>query len=646
MSAPEGSLTVVIPAYRSERTVEAAVASAFASGAGKVVVVDDGSDDATAERATRAGAVCVRQANAGAARARATGAALVDTEFVVFLDADDELVPEGVQRSVEVLRSDATLAVAAGTVVERGADGTTHRAPIRYRPVDTQSLLVRGHGPWPPGAQVVRTSMLRSAEALEPAALHPRFADDYELLVRLSMVGGVTVRDDPTCIYSIDGGKSVVNAVAAFRAKEAVRERYAGATGIAIERMSEKQIQAAATARVARGHSRSGRRADAARAWTRWFATDPVGAARKVVGRVRRVQGERSDVGRVSAWATGQDDNIGDSLLRRALLQGLPVDAVSVFVGAATPGFVDGLGLPRGTDPSASFGAWFAQALRSALRGRTVVLLNAGEVPVSRRGAVRVAALVPLLLLARARGGGGVWVGAGVPVQRREWIWVYRVAARLCRLTSWRDADTLATMRTGTVVPDLAFQLGTATSEWVAPGERDRLVVTLRHDRPLPDEEWLAWVRRTAGARGLRIVVVSQVSRDQPRSAELAALLGGELVPWIGASHRDDEEQCRAVYRTAELVVSDRLHALVVACTEGAVPLGWVPTSRGKLRRHFDAAGMAWVGAHEGSASSLPTVDGAAVADYRTRTREAVDAARRVLRRQADEVLARVGDRR
>ena len=98
-------ITVVIPAYNAERTVGRAVKSVLASTVPvDVVVVDDGSTDATAASAESAAAECVagrgssfrllRQANAGAYTARVHGLEGVETPYFAFVDADDAVEPE------------------------------------------------------------------------------------------------------------------------------------------------------------------------------------------------------------------------------------------------------------------------------------------------------------------------------------------------------------------------------------------------------------------------------------------------------------------------------------------------------------------------------------------------------------------------
>jgi len=102
-------VSVVVPAYNHARYVERAIASALAQTWRdlEIVVVDDGSSDATADVAARtlaAGARphrMVRRANRGAPRTLNEGAALATGEYVQFLNSDDWLEPTRVERMVD-----------------------------------------------------------------------------------------------------------------------------------------------------------------------------------------------------------------------------------------------------------------------------------------------------------------------------------------------------------------------------------------------------------------------------------------------------------------------------------------------------------------------------------------------------------------
>jgi len=97
MRFPEGDRTVsvVIPCLNEEEPIADVVREVLAQGVDEVVVVDNGSTDATSKQAADAGARVVQQLQRGYGRACATGLSAVrpDTEIVCFLDGDGSDVP-------------------------------------------------------------------------------------------------------------------------------------------------------------------------------------------------------------------------------------------------------------------------------------------------------------------------------------------------------------------------------------------------------------------------------------------------------------------------------------------------------------------------------------------------------------------------
>src|SRR5262245_51225319 len=91
-SSAFGRTSVVIPAFNAERYLSDAVNSVLGQShpATEIVVVDDGSTDATPEIAKSFASVTyVRQANAGVAAALNHGSCIATGDFIAFLSADD-----------------------------------------------------------------------------------------------------------------------------------------------------------------------------------------------------------------------------------------------------------------------------------------------------------------------------------------------------------------------------------------------------------------------------------------------------------------------------------------------------------------------------------------------------------------------------
>ncbi len=107
---------VVVPVKDGARHLAAALAS-LAGGArppDELVVVDDHSEDGSAELARRLGAVVLPNRGHGPAAARNTGVAATTGELVGFLDADDVAVPDRLLVQAGLLEADDGLDVAAG----------------------------------------------------------------------------------------------------------------------------------------------------------------------------------------------------------------------------------------------------------------------------------------------------------------------------------------------------------------------------------------------------------------------------------------------------------------------------------------------------------------------------------------------------
>lgn len=104
---------VIIPVYNGAKTLARALDSVLAQmyPAYEIIVVDDGSRDASAEIAAGHGerVRLLRQEKRGVSAARNAGAAAASAEWLCFLDADDWYYPERLARHARMIECDATL---------------------------------------------------------------------------------------------------------------------------------------------------------------------------------------------------------------------------------------------------------------------------------------------------------------------------------------------------------------------------------------------------------------------------------------------------------------------------------------------------------------------------------------------------------
>jgi exopolysaccharide biosynthesis predicted pyruvyltransferase EpsI len=95
-----------------------------------------------------------------------------------------------------------------------------------------------------------------------------------------------------------------------------------------------------------------------------------------------------------------------------------------------------------------------------------------------------------------------------------------------------------------------------------------------------------------------------QVREDEDRAGELAVMLGGQFDPWGMRDAVAQEALVRERYDRARLVISDRLHVLILAALSGAVPVELVPAPTRKIADSFATIGLAGVSADAASLST------------------------------------------
>jgi glycosyltransferase involved in cell wall biosynthesis len=186
-------ISVVVPAYNCARYVRASVLSVLSQTVSdlEVIVVDDGSTDATVEELGRIGdprLVVIRHpTNLGVSQATNSGVARARGEYVAALAADDLWLPTKLARQVAHLESDSDLDGSYTWVRHIDAEGnplpTIERNDLGPDPVST--LLTSRQ------IKLACTLLVRRSVVSRTALLDPRLRthEDWEYLLRLALAG-------------------------------------------------------------------------------------------------------------------------------------------------------------------------------------------------------------------------------------------------------------------------------------------------------------------------------------------------------------------------------------------------------------------------------------------------------------------------
>ena len=174
------NIVVVIAAYNAARTLARSVTSALEQTPEvDVVVTDDGSTDATSEVLEELNdprVVVVRHdTNRGVSAARNSAVAAAETPFVIFLDADDELVPGAA--ATLLAGFDEGVGVVSGRVEVVGEERSRTWPPKDFdSPISIEMLLEKN---WiATSGTAMRTDLFRDIGGFDTKLTH---SEDYKL---------------------------------------------------------------------------------------------------------------------------------------------------------------------------------------------------------------------------------------------------------------------------------------------------------------------------------------------------------------------------------------------------------------------------------------------------------------------------------
>lgn len=225
-----GLVSIVVPSYNCEAFLAAAIESALGQTYRniEVIVVDDGSTDATPEIVAPFLQVIsyIRQANTGLPGARNTGIRAARGEFIAFLDADDTWQPEKLTLQLPLF-ADPEVGLVYSDLCVRYSDGRFLPSYLAERPLATEGYVADQYIQSRflfPSTVVVRRSVLDQCGlfdedmlAAEDMALFTRIClrwkvarIDRPLMVRWEGAHNITADNERMSIYSIKALRRVL----------------------------------------------------------------------------------------------------------------------------------------------------------------------------------------------------------------------------------------------------------------------------------------------------------------------------------------------------------------------------------------------------------------------------------------------------
>jgi glycosyltransferase involved in cell wall biosynthesis len=188
-------VSVIIPCYNQGNYLGEAIKSVLSQTYRRVeiIVVDDGSCDNTSEVAAAYAAVrYIRQSNVGLAGARNTGWLASTGSYLVFLDADDLLLPGALSAGVTCLQAHPDCAFVSGDYYYMNADGSIqNRFKQRFIEGDHYQALLQGNYI---GMHATVMYRRRALERTSGFDMTLSACEDYDLYLRIA-------RDQPICCH-------------------------------------------------------------------------------------------------------------------------------------------------------------------------------------------------------------------------------------------------------------------------------------------------------------------------------------------------------------------------------------------------------------------------------------------------------------
>ena len=218
---PQETISVIIPCYKAEKTIERAIDSIMSQQypCYEIIAVDDGSPDQTGTVLDELANSCpvlqvIHQKNGGVSSARNAGIRRASGKWMFFLDCDDFITPDAFSKLIEI-SDHADICCGAYEIVTDDGHREKHTCASGDRQTIYESLIRGDSALNSMCARLYRTEMIQSKHLLVPEGI----AIGEDVLFNLEAFSAAShweMMDDSIYQYNLGGNSAMMNAETRF----------------------------------------------------------------------------------------------------------------------------------------------------------------------------------------------------------------------------------------------------------------------------------------------------------------------------------------------------------------------------------------------------------------------------------------------
>ena len=240
-------LSIVVPLYNKEgeisRCIRSVLAQTFVNF--ELIVVDDGSTDSSAGLVEAIQDERIRllsQANEGLSGTRNNGVTAARAPVVVFLDADDEWLPDHLQNIWQLVQWHPEAGIFFSAFwIDRGQDWR-RRVRLGSSHLQRSSALVSDYFALPDGHILPSATAVRKAAMLQVGGYRRMFGEDIDLNMRMAASFPMAYSPRATAIWHVDAANRMC-----LDQDESKAPYLPGSLSASLKQISEADAVSAAT---------------------------------------------------------------------------------------------------------------------------------------------------------------------------------------------------------------------------------------------------------------------------------------------------------------------------------------------------------------------------------------------------------------